>query len=316
MRQQHLPYQAVTRTPRYHPDFSWLTPFFRLLAMSVALAVSVVDIAGRILCSMAAELGWAKADICSRIPGLHSKPWGDVRLFIGQVELVGNMTLRHFNVATKVTIQLVMDARSDGVVSVLGRDGRLQLLRVRDESVVTMIPERLTDVREVSFCPSGRMLMTLALDGVCRVWWAISGGLCGEFKQKREYVNSATWSFNGELLVTCCSDGQARVWATATALPVREVFSMPAPGRNSAVFAPRNMRMLTSQGDGRTRIWSDGGSRESLTLSGHGVWSRSTPAGDSVVTWSTAGVATVWRSTTGDRVFDFMVTANDPCTLR
>jgi len=281
-------------------------------AMSGAVKVTVVDVAGRILVVSPAGLDWTKAEVCGLLAHPQIETWEDMRFFVGLTELVGDITLRDVNVSTEATVQLVRDASSDGVLSVVGPASRLQLLRARDASVAVTFPEDVTDVRDVIFSPTGRMLVTLSPDGQCLLWCAVSGKQRGELQHHRESVTCAAWSFDGELIVAGCSDGQARVWVAATATLVVGLLAERAARLRCVDFAPRDLRLVTSDAMGCTRIWSGLGWGDALTLAGCASSSRFAPAGDSIITRSPDGVGTVWRSLTGERVFQFPTTREQP----
>jgi len=281
-------------------------------AMSVAVKVTMVDVAGRILVVSPVGLDWTKAEVCGLLAHLQIETWEDMRLFVGLTELVGDITLRDVNVSTEATVQLVRDASSDGVLGVVGPASRLQLLRARDASVAVTFPEDVTDIRDVIFSPTGRMLVTRSPDGQCLLWCAVSGKQRGELQHHRESVTCAAWSFHGRLVVAGCSDGQARVWEAATATFVVGLLAERAARLRRVDFAPRDLRLVTSDAMGCARIWSGLGWGDALALAGFASSSRFAPAGDSVITRSPDGVGAVWNSLTGERVFQFLTTREQP----
>jgi WD40 repeat protein len=157
-------------------------------------------------------------------------------------------------------------------------------------------------VRNASFSPDGKRVVTASADNTARVWdltgpTPVATVLAGHAGA----VNSASFSPDGKRVVTASDDKTARVWDLTRSTPVSSVLAGHTDGVRSASFSPDGRRVVTASFDNTARVWDlTGPAPVATVLAGHtnGIYSASfSPDGKRVVTASADNTARVWDLT-------------------
>ncbi|HEY5312834.1 MAG TPA: hypothetical protein VIK18_09955, partial [Pirellulales bacterium] len=102
--------------------------------------------------------------------------------------------------------------------------------------------------------PDGKQVATGGLDGVIRIWEAISGKLVRMLEGHDSYVYSLSWSPDGDTLASAGSwDATIRLWDAHTGMPLRK-FKTPKGYAGRVAWSPDGTRLLAS-GDHSGWLW-------------------------------------------------------------
>ena len=124
-----------------------------------------------------------------------------------------------------------------------------------------------------AFSPDGkRLAVTSGDESTVGVFDIATGRRAFELRGHEFSVNAVAWSPDGRYLATASNEGSGRIWDGRTGRP-RFTLSGHVGLVMSVDWAPDSSRVLTGGSDGTARVWeiSEGGSRQILTLSGHGT---------------------------------------------
>ncbi len=160
------------------------------------------------------------------------------------------------------------------------------------------------EVKDASFSPDGRWVVTASFDKTARVWEAASGRPIGEPLRHADEVLAASFSPDGRWVVTASVDKTARVWEAASGRPIG------APLRHdgavtAASFSPDGRWVVTASMDGTARVWEAASGRPVGRPLRHDdvVYAASfSPNGRWVVTASADETARVWEAVSGQPV--------------
>jgi WD40 repeat protein len=124
-------------------------------------------------------------------------------------------------------------------------------------------PSRFLRLRKLTFVPfpsvefsrDGARVLTVAPDGVARVWDVKSRAELLRLRgEKDKLVNSAVFNRDGTQIVLASDDKTAQVWEVATGKAVA-VFGGFEDSVGRAAFSADGQRVLTTGNDGTVRIW-------------------------------------------------------------
>ncbi|MFN6497512.1 MAG: eIF2A-related protein [Nostoc sp. DedQUE01] len=168
----------------------------------------------------------------------------------------------------------------------------------------TQLTGHQDSVRNASFSPDGKLIVTASNDKTARVWDTSTGKLLSELKGHQNSVNNASFSPDGKLIVTASDDNTARVWDTSTGKLLSEL-----KGHQSAVinasFSPDGKLIVTESYDNTARVWDTSTGKLLSALKGHQslVFDASfSPDGKLIVTTSYDNTARVWDTSIGKQV--------------
>jgi WD40 repeat protein len=175
---------------------------------------------------------------------------------------------------------------------------------VASGELVSVIPhaDRVTGA---GFSADGKRVVTASWDRTARIWDAGTGApWSAPFEHARE-VWSATFGPGDQHVLTTSADGTARIWdathARSSYLPLAHA------GRwvTSVAFDAAGERVVTAGADRTARVWDAGTGGVILPALSHAARVTSaafSPDGAYLVSVS-ANTTTVWRTATGDRLF-------------
>ncbi len=148
-------------------------------------------------------------------------------------------------------------------------------------------------VRDASFSPGGRRILTASTDGTAALWEA-DGRRVAALPGHGAPVRCASWSPDGQRILTGSEDGTARLWDGNGRL--LEVLEAGGGFVLAAAFSPRGDLAVTSSGSGIVRLWDLRG-RPVRDLCGPGasaIGASFSPDGGRVIAWFSRAPARVW----------------------
>ena len=153
----------------------------------------------------------------------------------------------------------------DGELSALGgRDGRLEVLRCADGSVVQSWPAHSGLILGASFSPDGRSLVTGGTDWRARLWELGREQCLGEWHHQ-EWVNAVALSPDGRCLATGSADLVIRIGQPASQ-PEVEIHHGHAHWVTALAFLDQGRVLASGGNDGAVRFWDAQSGQELATL--------------------------------------------------
>lgn len=165
-----------------------------------------------------------------------------------------------------------------GFYPAFSRDGRVlavgyqceKTLRVWELSPQQLIAELEHDfeVAGAVFTPDDRHVVTVALDGVVRLWDSATWTLAREIRSGDEALVDVGISPDGSLAAASDTDGTVYLWSTQDWSLLRTLTGH-AGAVNRVVFGPEGKRLATAGNDATVRIWDVETGEELWNLQGH-----------------------------------------------
>ncbi len=185
-----------------------------------------------------------------------------------------------------------------------GRTGAL-LRSLGNESVglkVGVLGENRDQEMNCAFSPDDKMLATVSMDNVIRVWDIESGSVQAVLGGHSGLVEHIAFSPDGTRLLTASHDGTARLWEIGGALTTL------LPHKNAPTFAKFSgdgSRLITGGGDPVGHVWDTATGTEIATLKSEAIPFQAasfSPDGRRVVTASQDGSVLLWDVDRGQRI--------------
>jgi WD40 repeat protein/tetratricopeptide (TPR) repeat protein len=114
--------------------------------------------------------------------------------------------------------------------------------------------DHLRTVRQVSFSPDGKLIMTVCMDKKVRVWDAATGAKVGAVMDHQTDLDQAVFSPDGKHIVSARADGGLYVWETATGKRINVSFGM-AEKLTFLGWSPDGSLVVCFSADGRGAFW-------------------------------------------------------------
>jgi WD40 repeat protein len=147
-------------------------------------------------------------------------------------------------------------------------DGTARVWDVRTGRPVTPPLRHAGPVRQGSFRPDGRRVVTSGWDGAARVWDAGTGRLIQTLRPGSRFLGYAAFSPGGRRVVTAVTSltraGEARVWEVASGRPLTPPLRHDGPVLQAA-FSRDGRMVATASADGTARVW-DAATGDPVTL--------------------------------------------------
>lgn len=139
----------------------------------------------------------------------------------------------------------IVDARSDGIVTVEDADSHKELYRFKGHTGA---------VYSAQFSPDGKTIITTGEDKTIRILDADSGKELQRFTQPAEGIVYAAFSPDGKTVVTGRKNGIAQIWDADLKMELNK-FEGHTGKIYHAAFSDDGRKIATNSSDGTTRIW-------------------------------------------------------------
>lgn len=123
-------------------------------------------------------------------------------------------------------------------------------------------------IRDASFSPDGRHILTVGSDGAVRIWDTQDGREVRRLLKNEFKAISAKFSHSGHYIVTIDREGKVRLWESVNGRHVGLLPRQETPTA-AAAFSPDDTHLATADKDGIVRIWEVSNGPELRKLVGH-----------------------------------------------
>eukprot|EP00931_Biecheleriopsis_adriatica_P005791 TRINITY_DN10727_c0_g1_i5.p1 TRINITY_DN10727_c0_g1~~TRINITY_DN10727_c0_g1_i5.p1 ORF type:complete len:205 (-),score=39.77 TRINITY_DN10727_c0_g1_i5:183-797(-) len=193
------------------------------------MRVSVVfGMSGCEMVALDADLSWQKGDVLAAVPKQAHEHHCQRRLFLGEVELCGRLTLADIGATGSITLTLILTAQS---IATASRDYTAKLWSASSGECLHTLQGHTDDVMSAVFSPDGQKVLTASSDGTAKLWSASSGECLHTLQGHTDDVMSAVFSPDGQKVLTASSDGTAKLWSASSA---KRCSLLPAITRQSS----------------------------------------------------------------------------------
>jgi WD40 repeat protein len=155
-----------------------------------------------------------------------------------------------------------------------------------------------SQVWRIAFSPDSRFVLTMAEDGVARVWDSQTGFPVCEPLRHEGGVVFGDFSPGGDLVVTTSADVSARLWLWRASKPFAQPLRHTEPVRYAA-FSPEGERLVTGSDDSTVQVWDVHTRRArspQFVLGGAATSVAFTPDGTRLFTTSLNAEARLWNA--------------------
>jgi telomerase protein component 1 len=142
---------------------------------------------------------------------------------------------------------------SDQLVAVGSWDTTVKIWDVFNRKRVRVLKGHQTSVQACAYAPSGRHIVSAALDGEVRVWSTKSGSAVGSITGHCDPVNAISYTPNGQYLLTASSDQLVKVWSGSLGQRVANVGKSEYGYAHCVVHSRQNQTVLVGYHDGHVR---------------------------------------------------------------
>ena len=215
----------------------------------------VVSLSGRELASFEAAGEWSRRDLCARIPSLGGSLARSARFVCGPTVLDGDDTLDDVGVGDAATVTLVLDVHFAFVVMTASDDHSARLWSAETGEEVMALIGHDSPVTCVAMSPDGEFLVTVASNGIARVW---AGG-SGECSLTVRAANVSS-GIDGVAISPCCTyfatasmdESAVSLWCLRTGELVRR---WPHRDARRVGFSPSGRFSMSVSIDGAYKMW-------------------------------------------------------------
>jgi WD40 repeat protein len=186
----------------------------------------------------------------------------------------------------------------------LQSDMILRRLLVRWGKLKHTLVNHKAPIKQVSWSPDRRHLMTVDDEGIVIIWEANSGTETTRLVGHSGKILHFEWSPDGSRILTAGDDSTARVWETKSGTEITKLGGH-VEAVQYASWSPDGKQIATASRDGSVKIWSLTDHVELFTLAGHNDWVRFakwSPNGKFILTASDDGVVMTWEAAAGSLV--------------
>ena len=178
------------------------------------------------------------------------------------------------------------------------------------QSIATI---RHSDVKDASFSPDGKYLVTVSYDDTAKLW-ELEGGQWREKVTLRHstWVKSTSFSPDGKHLMTASTDGICKIWRLEDDQWQEEDTIQDSRSVKNASFSPDGKHLvIVSFGDSVKIWWHEGGKWQEKVTIGHSGWvvtnAQFSPDGKRIVTTFADGTAKIWKLDDGQWEEKFII---------
>lgn len=196
---------------------------------------------------------------------------------------------------------------NDDELLVLTTEGRVDLFDISNWSAPVKRLEVFAAAKSVAFGPDGRSIATGGLDGLIRIWNAVTGEPIGSpLRGHNSPVLCLTFSPDGRILVSGGEDNLVRFWNIETLTPIDPPLAGHAEPVTSLAYSTDGARIASGGQDGTILLW-DGTSRTMVDTNFVGHHSTVTsiafsPDGTRIVSGSRDRSVSLWNALSGTQI--------------
>ena len=145
---------------------------------------------------------------------------------------------------------------SDQLVAVGSWDTTVKIWDTFNKKRVKVLKGHWTSVQACVYAPSGRHIVSAALDGEVKVWSTKSGTAVGNIVGHHGPVNSLSFTPNGQYLLTASSDHLVKVWSGSLGLRVARMGRAEYSYAHCIAHRRSSQSVLAGYHDGCVRMFN------------------------------------------------------------
>ena len=183
-----------------------------------------------------------------------------------------------------------------------GASGQLRQLLGKETKELSLYEEGRDHEMNAAFSPDDRLLATISMEGVVRLWDVEQASLFAVIKGHRGFVEHVAFNPSGTHLLTASHDGTMRVWDIDGVLTTA-LYHKGSP--TFAVFSGDGTRVVTGGGNNVAHLWDVGTGQMLAQLETKGQpleHAAFSPDGGRVVTAAQDGAIVLWDTATGREI--------------
>lgn len=144
---------------------------------------------------------------------------------------------------------------SDQLIAVGSWDTTIKIWDTFNKKRVKVLKGHRTSVQACTYAPSGRHVVSAALDGEVKVWSTKSGTAVGNIVGHYHPVNDLVFTPNGQYLVTGSSDRVVKVWSGTLGQQVAEMGQSDYGYAHCIAYIKTDQTVLAGYHDGHVRLF-------------------------------------------------------------
>jgi WD40 repeat protein/class 3 adenylate cyclase len=223
-------------------------------------------------------------------------------------------TARLWDIATGQTLRVFSGSGVQGVA--FSHDGRLiatasqpvRIWNLRSSPTGIQFGGDGALLRQASFSPDGKNVVTASMDHTARIWDTATGQTVITLTGHSNEVSGAVFSSNGKMVLTASADGTARLWDTTSGKELQRFEGHDGPVQR-VVFSPDGKYLVTTGVDGTARVWDAQTAQTIVVYTNQGPEHLNqvaySPDGKTVVTSGDDSTARIWNPLTGEDLMIF-----------
>lgn len=145
---------------------------------------------------------------------------------------------------------------SDQLIAVGSWDTTIKIWDIFNKKRVKVLKGHKTSVQACAYAPTGRHIVSAALDGEVKMWSTKAGTAMGNIVGHYHPVNSVAFTPNGQYLITGSSDNLVKVWSGALGQRIALVGKSDYGFAHCVTHNRANQTVLVGYHDGHTRMFN------------------------------------------------------------
>ena len=128
-------------------------------------------------------------------------------------------------------------------------DGVILIINATDGSIELRQQDHTSDVRQITWSPSDRIVATANSDGTIRLWQRSSGEQIANWVAHEYGVTTLTWTLDGQRIISAGEDGTVRLWDIERQAVLNE-WSHPDGSVSSLALSPDGSKLAVADWGG------------------------------------------------------------------